>query len=238
MNQRSLRYTDGTSDKFWEIQLADASHTVRYGRYGTAGQTQTKEFDGDDAALKSFEKLVAEKLKKGYVDDGTAIVPTQHITTPAKSAKPKAPEVPTIEASELAQLNYPPVRSLNLNPEDWFWATWRDLKPLSRPEPNPFNLQNCLARLRKVDASSYYGWNFSNVDIESCLSPEESQFWLAAIVEPTQHKDTEGLHARLTRAELGEILAKKNFDGVVSLDEVTQCFPVGVTKVPRKPAGR
>ncbi len=31
-------------------------------------------------------------------------------------------------------------RSIDLNPEDWFWATWRNLTPLPRPEPQPFDL--------------------------------------------------------------------------------------------------
>lgn len=69
MDYRSLRYTDEKSDKFWSIVLAGCSHTVNYGRYGTNGQTQTKDFPGEDAARKSYDKLVAEKLKKGYVDD-------------------------------------------------------------------------------------------------------------------------------------------------------------------------
>ena len=69
MEWRSLRYTDDKSDKFWSIALSGCSHTIEYGRYGTDGQSQTKEFPTAAAAQKSYEKLVAEKLKKGYVDD-------------------------------------------------------------------------------------------------------------------------------------------------------------------------
>jgi predicted DNA-binding WGR domain protein len=74
MDYRSLRYTDEKSDKFWSIALTGCSHTVKYGRYGTDGQTQTKDFPSEDAARKSSDKLVAEKLKKGYVDDREAII--------------------------------------------------------------------------------------------------------------------------------------------------------------------
>jgi predicted DNA-binding WGR domain protein len=74
MDCRSLRYTDEKSDKFWSISLTGCSHTVKYGRYGTDGQTQTKDFPSEDAARKSSDKLVAEKLKKGYVDDLEAII--------------------------------------------------------------------------------------------------------------------------------------------------------------------
>jgi len=52
--------------QFWNIVLSGSSHTVTFGRVGTAGQTQTKEFDSEDEAKKAFDKLVDSKLKKGY----------------------------------------------------------------------------------------------------------------------------------------------------------------------------
>lgn len=68
---KHLKYIDGTSDKFWEIQTAGSTHTVTYGRNGTAGQSKSKTFDSEEACLKDAEKLVAEKTKKGYSEDGT-----------------------------------------------------------------------------------------------------------------------------------------------------------------------
>jgi predicted DNA-binding WGR domain protein len=73
MDYRSLRYQDEKSAKFWSIALSGCSHTVNYGRFGTDGQTQTKDFATEDTARKSYDKLVAEKVKKGYVDDRDAI---------------------------------------------------------------------------------------------------------------------------------------------------------------------
>ncbi|MFM2431906.1 MAG: hypothetical protein RLZZ511_3119 [Cyanobacteriota bacterium] len=187
MNQRSLRYTDSKSDKFWEIQLVDASHTVRYGRYGTAGQTQTKEFDRDDAALKSFEKLVAEKLKKGYVDDGAAIAAVQSIPTPVqsapeKSAQPKAAKVTTIESSEPAQLNYPPVRSIHLESQDWFWDKSHQREALPQPKVQPFDLSVALAKVAKIRVSGYgWDWDWSQIGVPVNQSEVESRFWLAAM---------------------------------------------------------
>ena len=69
-DSRSLTFSEGSSNKFWTIELDGSSHTVTFGRVGTAGQTKTKDFANDAAARKSFEKLVAEKLKKGYLDRG------------------------------------------------------------------------------------------------------------------------------------------------------------------------
>ncbi|MBU8898676.1 DUF4132 domain-containing protein [Corallococcus sp. M34] len=59
-------FTEGTSQKFWEITLQGASFTVRFGRQGTQGQTQEKSFASEDKARTEHDKLVAEKVKKGY----------------------------------------------------------------------------------------------------------------------------------------------------------------------------
>ena len=63
---RRFEFVGGSSEKFWTIWLEDESHSVQFGRLGTLGQTKTKEFDNRDQAESSYEKLVAEKLKKGY----------------------------------------------------------------------------------------------------------------------------------------------------------------------------
>jgi len=68
---KHLKYIDGTSDKFWEVQTVGVTHTVTYGRNGTAGQSKSKTFDSEEACLKDAEKLIAEKTKKGYSEDGT-----------------------------------------------------------------------------------------------------------------------------------------------------------------------
>ena len=59
-------YSDDKSNKFWEIELGGSSHTVRYGRIGTDGQTKTKEFADRAAAEKDYDKMTASKVKKGY----------------------------------------------------------------------------------------------------------------------------------------------------------------------------
>ncbi|MEM7246206.1 MAG: STM4015 family protein [Acidobacteriota bacterium] len=68
MERRNLEYADSKSSKFWNIELEGTSHTVVYGRIGTDGQTKTKDFGSAEKAKTSFDKLVAQKLGKGYVD--------------------------------------------------------------------------------------------------------------------------------------------------------------------------
>lgn len=65
-----LEYINESSDKFWEIETNGNSFTVVYGRNGTGGQSQTKTFDDEAKCLKEAEKLVAEKIKKGYSENG------------------------------------------------------------------------------------------------------------------------------------------------------------------------
>ena len=72
MDRRELVFMDSSSNKFWNIELSGDSHTVTYGRSGTDGQSKTKAFADENAARKDFDKLIAEKLKKGYVDSGSA----------------------------------------------------------------------------------------------------------------------------------------------------------------------
>lgn len=65
---RTFEFNDGKSKKFWNIELEGASFTVTYGRIGATGQTQTKDFSSDSKAQAAYDKLVAEKLGKGYVE--------------------------------------------------------------------------------------------------------------------------------------------------------------------------
>jgi predicted DNA-binding WGR domain protein len=100
---RYFEFHDGRSDKFWEIALDGRSFTVRFGKVGAAGQTQTKEFASEAKALAEHDKLVAEKVKKGYVEHGgggpapsapaAAAVPAAVAAPP--SPKPAAADVST-----------------------------------------------------------------------------------------------------------------------------------------------
>ncbi len=66
--RRYFEFVEGTSRKFWEITIADTSFTVRFGRLGTDGQSQTKKFESSDQAKREANKLIGEKVKKGYAE--------------------------------------------------------------------------------------------------------------------------------------------------------------------------
>jgi len=63
-----FEFTGGSSRKFWEIILDGNEFAVRFGRIGTLGQSQTKRFADEATAKREAEHLIAEKLKKGYVE--------------------------------------------------------------------------------------------------------------------------------------------------------------------------
>jgi predicted DNA-binding WGR domain protein len=70
--KRRFEYSEGTSNKFWEVTVEKVSVTVCFGRIGTAGQTQTKQFADLAAAVKHANKLIEQKLAKGYAEQRLA----------------------------------------------------------------------------------------------------------------------------------------------------------------------
>lgn len=68
MVRRELVLMDAKSSKFWNIELDGTNHTVTYGRTGAKGQSKTKEFPSAGKAKIDFDKLVASKIAKGYVE--------------------------------------------------------------------------------------------------------------------------------------------------------------------------
>ena len=67
-----LEFEEGTSSKFWRARVEGKTLYVNYGKIGAAGQTQVKDFGSPELAQKEYAKLIAEKRKKGYVDQGAA----------------------------------------------------------------------------------------------------------------------------------------------------------------------
>jgi predicted DNA-binding WGR domain protein len=60
------RGTDAS--KFWEVSTEGTVMTVRFGKIDANGQTKQTIFDDSEAANMEAEKLIAAKLRKGYVE--------------------------------------------------------------------------------------------------------------------------------------------------------------------------
>ena len=110
---RRFEFTDDKSAKYWEIEQSDTDLNVRWGRIGTAGQSQTKNFADAAKASAGMLKLITEKAGKGYVEltttTGAAIGKTSVKAASAKSAPSAvaapAPVVPAAPAAPTESLD-------------------------------------------------------------------------------------------------------------------------------------
>jgi predicted DNA-binding WGR domain protein len=89
-------FSEGSSNKFWEITLNKKSFTTTYGKSGTAGQSASKSWPSEAEAKKQYNKLIAEKEKKGYALVGGA-AKTPAVKSAAKPAAVAAPRNPSLE---------------------------------------------------------------------------------------------------------------------------------------------
>ncbi len=101
---RTFVYSDEKSNRFWNVTLQGNSYTVTYGKVGSKGQTKTKDFADDDQARKAYAKVIAEKVKKGYVE--TTSVPTAELTPLLRSLEVSLAADPEDLASHSAYADY------------------------------------------------------------------------------------------------------------------------------------
>lgn len=85
-----LARASGRAEKFWELSVEATQLTIRFGKIGANGQTTVKSFKDSDTALREAEKLIAEKLRKGYSEvHSPPGAPSQ--VKPSKGARQSAP---------------------------------------------------------------------------------------------------------------------------------------------------
>lgn len=83
-----LEHTEGSSRKFWEATLEGRVLRVRWGRLGADGQHKDHVFPDDAAACAERDKLVREKLRKGYI-----LVADEPIAATAPGTPPPSPPI-------------------------------------------------------------------------------------------------------------------------------------------------
>ena len=99
---RRFEFIDEKSAKFWEVDVIAECVEVKFGKIGTIGQTQRKDFGTPDEALKHAEKLVHEKLRNGYQE----VVQGAHQNAPLAPTKP-APAPVKAKSSPASVKNAP-----------------------------------------------------------------------------------------------------------------------------------
>jgi len=65
---RRFEFVGGNSAKFWQVDQLGKDVILRFGRLGTHGQQQIKTLPTPEAARRHVEKLVDQKMAKGYIE--------------------------------------------------------------------------------------------------------------------------------------------------------------------------
>jgi uncharacterized protein (TIGR02996 family) len=113
----TVRYelSEGSSNKYWEITLTEKQFTTKFGRIGANGQTKLKTFGTAADAKREYDKIVAEKVKKGYKLVGGA----KAKAAPAAAAKPaKAAKAAALPQGTLDARNAELEKAIIANPDD------------------------------------------------------------------------------------------------------------------------
>ncbi len=94
--ERYFEFKEGTSSKFWAVRRDGASVYTRYGKIGADGQTTVKVEVSDAKAQALMDKLVGEKTRKGYIEQGAAQAAANPTVAKAVAvkAKPASAESP------------------------------------------------------------------------------------------------------------------------------------------------
>jgi predicted DNA-binding WGR domain protein len=72
MGARRFEFKDRSSSKFWTVQRRTRNVVVTFGRIGSVGQERTKSLPDAGEAAEEVERLIAEKLRKGYAEVNVA----------------------------------------------------------------------------------------------------------------------------------------------------------------------
>ncbi len=68
MIQRKFINQDKLSDKFWNIEINWTSQKLIFGKIGTNGRVVLKKYTNKEECLNETNKLISQKLKKGYTE--------------------------------------------------------------------------------------------------------------------------------------------------------------------------
>ncbi|EMO12642.1 WGR domain protein, partial [Leptospira santarosai str. CBC523] len=240
--KQELTYQDGSSNKFWNIEVSGNSFTVTYGKIGTSGQTQTKTFDNEDKCLKEAQKLLSEKLKKGYQGTGEVVASTSS----PKSAKNKT-ETSEIKSAQTKQttatngkvaiaresqthsqngnhtieekkLKEPIEKTLGLSKEE-LSIRFNIAAILPKEKPQSFDLKTKIEQLSSLKSGIEWGsvdWTDQNIPL--FMNKQEAHFWFLAL---TCMENLDGYEEQNKRViqKLQDFLNSQTIDGNLALEK-------------------
>lgn len=66
--KKNLINQNGVSDKFWNVEYSGNTQKIVFGKTGTKGRETTKEFADEKECIRESEKLISQKIRKGYIE--------------------------------------------------------------------------------------------------------------------------------------------------------------------------
>jgi predicted DNA-binding WGR domain protein len=156
---RRFEFTDDKSAKFWEIEQSDSDLNIRWGRIGTAGQSQTKNFADAAKASAAMLKLITEKTTKGYAELATTAgasigttpaKPPAAKSTPSKPAAAPSDDTAASETASPAAIKAAPVESMDQQIERAFEAIRAQIADAKVPLTDPLT----SAKIRRTHGIS------------------------------------------------------------------------------------
>ncbi|AZB10806.1 DUF4240 domain-containing protein [Chryseobacterium sp. G0162] len=94
--KRNLINQNGVSDKFWNIEYRGNTQKIVFGKTGTQGRETIKEFTDEEECTKESEKLIGQKIRKGY----TEILENEEIPQKAELSEAEKADIYFWEAIE------------------------------------------------------------------------------------------------------------------------------------------
>jgi predicted DNA-binding WGR domain protein len=180
MSRREFHCTEGSASKFWAIQVEGTRTTAQFGKIGSPGQKQIKDFPSEEAAKAAADKLIAEKLRKGYVEVSAAPAAAPAAPAPAPAPSPPVVSQPA-EPPPPSTAPAPAVTpTVNVEPPAWVLPLARRVQQ-PRPTPPSFDRADSIRRLCETSGGIQHGWGVYRLTISPILSPEEARFWLHAL---------------------------------------------------------
>ena len=70
---RRFEFVEGSSSKFWEIEMNGTEFTTRWGKIGTPGSSGTKSWDSEEKCKKEYDKRQTLREKQDRRESDRAI---------------------------------------------------------------------------------------------------------------------------------------------------------------------
>lgn len=85
--KRKFLNQSGSANKFWNITLEEETQIIHWGKIGTKGRESIKHFSNPEKCLQESQKLINQKLKKGYkgLFEGEDIIVNEELSEEEKA---------------------------------------------------------------------------------------------------------------------------------------------------------